>query len=234
MSRFARTLDTGCRDDYGRGMRDNPLANRIGRELRVWREARGLRQDDIARAARQAGLKWTRSVVVALEAERRYLTIDELVRLPLMLELLGAPSGQPEVVLRAHAALAQYEIAPLFPRPVARDIGIVVNVETAPALMHESEETKHAAYRGAGGDLEQKVARRFRLDPLVVALLAHRTWTRTLSEERDRRVAEQAPPDTSPRAMQALRGHVTRALLQELEPRLVEARKRLQRKRAQR
>jgi hypothetical protein len=75
-----------------------------------------------------------------------------------------------------------------------------------------------------------KVGRRFSLDPLAVALAARATWGRSLTDERDRRMVEGAPAGTAPRAIQALRGHITRALLAELEPRLTEARKRLRRK----
>jgi transcriptional regulator with XRE-family HTH domain len=205
---------------------DNEMASEIGAGLRAFRQTRGLRQDDVARAARQAGVPWTRSVVVALEAGRRYLTIDEFKRLPLVLELLGVAAGEPEARLESHGALAQIEVVPLL-RKKARRLGMVVAVETAPALEGLDTTTAHAAYRAAGGDLEQKVARRFKSDPIIVVLVARAAWGRSLTEERDRRVAEQAPAGTSPRAMQALRGHVTRALLQELAPRLAEARQRL-------
>jgi transcriptional regulator with XRE-family HTH domain len=214
-------------------MNPNELAAEVGKALRGWREARGIRQDEVARAARQVGLPWTRSVVVALEAERRYLTIDEFKRLPRLLELLGAPPGEPEARLECHGALAQIEVVPLL-RSKAQRINMVVPVEMVPALQYEDESTKYAAYRAAGGDLEQKVARRFRMDPLVVALVALKAWGRSLSEERDRRVAEQVAAGTSARAIQALRGHVTRALRKELDPQLATTRQRLRRKKGAR
>ena len=218
-------------------MRQLAIAAAVGRGLKGVRGNHALRQDDVARAARQAGLHWTRSVVVALEAGRRYLTIDEFARLPLILELLGVvASGQAEAQLESHAALAQVKVAPLLEKKALR-IGVVIEVESAEAARHAlagglgmDEATVYAAYRAAGGDLEQKVARQFRVDPLIVALVAVKAWGRSLSEERDRRVADQAASSTSPRAIQALRGHVTRALRKELDPRLAAARKHLRRK----
>ena len=90
----------------------------------------------------------------------------------------------------------------------------------ADAVLARRRAALEDAHEAAGADLEQKVGRRERLDPLIVALVAHETWGRSLTEEWDRRVAADAPADTSRRAMQALRGHVTRTLFQELGERL--------------
>jgi hypothetical protein len=46
-----------------------------------------------------------------------------------------------------------------------------------------------------------------------------RRWGRTLAEERDHRLSEQGR-DTTPRSRQALRGHITRDLMTELEDEL--------------
>jgi len=55
-----------------------------------------------------------------------------------------------------------------------------------------------------------------------VAISAHRSWGRSLSAERDRLVADQARGDAPPRTLQALRGHVTRTLTEELRPLVAE------------
>jgi hypothetical protein len=47
---------------------------------------------------------------------------------------------------------------------------------------------------------------------------ARERWGRSLTEERDRRVAAQASPDATPRTRQAVRGHVTRELMATLAP----------------
>jgi hypothetical protein len=211
-------------------MNPTPLAAALGVALRAFRTAQGLRQDDVARAARQVGLTWTRSVVVALEAGRRYLTIDEFAHLPRMLELLGVPPGRADALLKSHARLAELELVPVLPRK-ALGISVVVPAAMVEAFRAEDRVTVDAAYRAAGGDLEQKVARRYGLTPMVVALIAQKTWGRSITEERDRRVTDQAAPGTGARALQALRAHATRALLQDLAPRLTEARHRLRERR---
>ena len=77
------------------------------------------------------------------------------------------------------------------------------------------------ALAAAAGEAERKAARKLGVPPQVVSVAAYARWGRSLTEERDRRVAAQtvAPQTTGgikPRTLQALRGHVTRALLDEL------------------
>lgn len=72
-----------------------PLGTYIGERLRRAREARGLRQDDIAAAARRWGLRWSRSAVAAIEAGQRDLTLHEFLLLPWI-----AANQAPEAVMR--------------------------------------------------------------------------------------------------------------------------------------
>lgn len=76
------------------------------------------------------------------------------------------------------------------------------------------------AERKARGDVEAQASRRLRVPATWVSLAAHGAWGRSLTEEREARLAERCNGDESPRAVQALRGHVTRALLDELRERL--------------
>ena len=220
-------------------MKPRVLAAALGKELQAFRAARVLRQDDVARSARRVGLPWTRMVVRALEAGRRELSIDEFALLPLVLERLGA--GETTVWLESGPDVVRLRVPHLLERDYLHDRGpetpnpftelVVRSRRVWPEVRLLDVE---AAYAAAGGDLEQKVGRRLRLDPTFVALAARRAWGRSLTEERDARVATQAPAETAPRALQGIRGHVTRALLTELEPRLIEARKRQPRKRGRR
>src|SRR5262249_9471208 len=77
-------------------------------------------------------------------------------------------------------------------------------------------------------DAEQKAARALRVSPGAVVEAAHQRWGRGFTAERDRRVgAYTAPmlkqdPDEArrpewPRRLQAIRGHITRELLEELQ-----------------
>jgi len=71
----------------------------------------------------------------------------------------------------------------------------------------------------ARGEAEMKAARRLKLDdPVLLAVAAQALWNRSFTEERDARVAGAARTDATPRSVQALRGHVTRQLIQEIEP----------------
>ena len=69
----------------------------------------------------------------------------------------------------------------------------------------------------AAGEAEQKAARRLGVPAFAIALEARHRWQRSLSAERDHRVAAQAP-GLEPRRLQAIRGHVSRVLLTELAP----------------
>jgi hypothetical protein len=76
------------------------------------------------------------------------------------------------------------------------------------------------AQEAARGDAERKAARKLGVDAMNLSVAAHGRYGRSFTAERDARVAEQAPADASPRSLQALRGHVTRAMLAELAPAL--------------
>ena len=76
------------------------------------------------------------------------------------------------------------------------------------------------AEEAARGDAERKAARKLGVRPLKLSVAAHGRYGRSFTAERDARVAEQAPADAPPRSLQALRGHVTRAMLAELAPAL--------------
>jgi hypothetical protein len=68
----------------------------------------------------------------------------------------------------------------------------------------------------AQGEAEQKAAARLGITPMAVAQAAAKRWGRSFTAERDRRAGERQPADVSARTLQALRGHVARALLEEL------------------
>lgn len=73
-------------------------------------------------------------------------------------------------------------------------------------------------HRATPDEAEIKAAGRLGTTPHYVAYAARRTWGQGLSGERDRRLQERGQVPTDKRALQAARGHVTRALLKELEP----------------
>ncbi|MFD4557574.1 helix-turn-helix domain-containing protein [Streptomyces sp. NPDC058469] len=83
---------------------ENPrqLSVVIGEGLRKFRESRGLRQEDIANAAREYGFNWGRSSVAGLEAGNRDLSMSELLMIPSIIKKLG---GWDEPLVPADARL---------------------------------------------------------------------------------------------------------------------------------
>lgn len=68
------------------------------------------------------------------------------------------------------------------------------------------------------GESERKAARRIGVTPEAVSLTAHSRWGMGLTDERERRLAERVRDRTVRRSVQAMRGHITRQLVDEIEP----------------
>ncbi len=164
---------------------------------------------------RALGFSWTQSTVAAVEAvgtKPRDLDLAELaalcglygVALP---ELLQAP-GRVTVGAGAVVRLASLR--------AALERGAELRVERPEAetrrldrlSAEQSEATQHAA-RALSKRLSQQVR------PAEVTDAASALWGCSLAAERDSRLDERYPGRTQ-RQRQALRGHVTRALLDEL------------------
>ena len=175
---------------------------RAGDTIREWRERAALTQDQVASAARELGLSWTRATVAAIEIGRRELSLDEFT------VLRGAP-------------VRQDELSAFFNR-------------ASVVRTHRGDTAEHL-------DAEMKAARKLGIEPAVIVAESRRLWGRTLTEERDFRVKSfigigdlvehidqmrarglkprQPRPGviTAARAVQARRGHITRALVEELQ-----------------
>ena len=181
----------------------------VGEQLRAWREASGLRQDDVAWAARELSLQWTRDTVAAVEGGRREVRLDEFLMLSLIVDTVSGRSSRyskPDYFLGS--------LAPLLKPP--SDESRELMTELAVGASQPSSRLDRV-YIDAQGDAERKAARRLRTTAYDVASFArHRLWGRSLTEERDARVARRVGGDATPRTLQAHRGHVTRELLDEL------------------
>lgn len=79
------------------------LAVIVGEGLRAFREDKGLRQDDVAAAARELGLKWGRSSVAALEGGSRDLKLEEFF---LLSPLIGRLGGWDKPLVRSNEKVA--------------------------------------------------------------------------------------------------------------------------------
>lgn len=222
-----------------------PIREVVGAGVRRVRELAGVRQGDVALAARRHGLAWTQSKVAALERGDKAVGVEELALLPLVLtSACGRPVHLPELiapdaelrvgdlVMPGRSLLALYagRPAPTMRRRRLPQGRVVQRFKRSVERLAQSPLARAAErisqlglgsvndlLRWAEGIAEAEAAagRRLGEHALVVVALSHALWGRTLTEERDRIVAEQAP-DASPGRRRALRGQVTRRLVQEL------------------
>jgi transcriptional regulator with XRE-family HTH domain len=208
----------------------------LGARLAVRRTEQGLTQDELARKLRSiASLDWSRAVVAAIETGRRELTLPELALLLAILDTnLGdilKDAGTIELVPGREVVDAEDLVAGLCGRQKLGEV-ITVHPTIARALAKAYEALRaerkaiwpkatqaqviHAEQ--AMGEADAKAARSLGVTPRQVTLAAHRLWGRSLTEERDARVLDRISDRASARTRQALRGHVTRTLIDELRP----------------
>ncbi|MDP9329990.1 MAG: helix-turn-helix domain-containing protein [Actinomycetota bacterium] len=215
-----------------------PVNAVIGQALRRRRIELGKSQDAIARQARLASLSWNRPTVSAIESGDREVSPGELFILMTFLDMnladvFGATpkllltrsfviNGEDLVTgLKGETSLrSSAKVHPLATRASASAFSSELKRTAAGmkaltrAWPQAPFETTMKAEQSAAGETEQKGARKLGVHPIDVALTAYRLWDRSLTEERDARVA--SPTEVDTRALQALRGHTTRKLLEEL------------------
>ncbi len=194
----------------------------VGRRVRELREETGRSQDQLADAARRAGLDWTRASVASLETGRRGLSAEEFLLLPLALRFLderdhtlaelleGAykiarPTGGTAVTsfLRSLVNGGDTAAVGAVHRQIAGGVGIRASIERGVDYMAAREAERH-------------IARALKVTPEQVVRASWERWRHGLTEERETRVAKRAGENPSPRSLQAIRGHVTRELIDEL------------------
>lgn len=213
-----------------------PFAVALGHRLRRVREDTGHTAADVAAMSRHFGLGWDRSTVARIELGRRQVTGAELLVLPLLYDRsladllpteaarLGADVTATPEALRA--VLTKVPARQGWNLPgvdrLAADVAAALTPEWAQRVDElarrlvpgaDALEVGEAAADGLD-DATAKAARRLGVPALRVAVAARRLWGRSLAAERDARVG----PVGNARTRQARRGHVTRALLAELEP----------------
>jgi hypothetical protein len=199
---------------------------------------RGLRQDEFAAQLRENfGLQWTRATVAAVETGRRQVRLDELPMVCAILQRRPVDlfRGEGPVVL-ADGVKGQLEdvqqlILGDFDKVKLVGLGWKPPRKRRPApdwlivRLAVGRVTIGEITTAARGEAEMKAARKLGVDAEVVATAALGLWKQTLTEHRDAIVAASAPADASPRTLQAMRGRVTRELVEELRERIEEARR---------
>ncbi|MFF7763113.1 helix-turn-helix domain-containing protein [Streptomyces griseorubiginosus] len=210
-----------------------PFGIQLGERLQRVREEREATREDIARKARFFGLPWHRPTVGQIEQGKRGVSASELLLLPLV---YGTPlrdllPGEGEVTwlsdetaVRGGAlrhSLDEEPEEPSLPGPwhvkgVVKQAGQFL--EASRKFTEALPWGAKAGFAASPDEAETKAAKRLNTTPEYVAYAAREAWGRGLAEERDARLAERPDAPATPRAAQAARGHITRTLLDELEP----------------
>lgn len=187
----------------------------VGENVKRIRLEEGWTRDQVASQGWFVGLPWSHSTLTELEAGRRTISVAELVLLALTID-----KGVNELLAgEGHALLGDGSEVPL---SEIRDVlaGEVKDPGIVRMRIHVGRRQKYdRAMLSASGEAEQKAARSFRVTPQTIAEAAYDLWRRSLTDERNARVEEELgeTDSPSPRRIQALRGHVTRRLLSEIE-----------------
>ncbi len=207
------------------------LSSIVGQRLRALRERDGVALDAVARAGQTVGLRWRRVTVAAIERGDRRLSIEELVLLPSLLARAGVGDGRHQLLrpddrvqlaprLEVSGSVLLAAMPGPNPAPIALpdddddddvewlDLG---ETESFPELTGEQVSRASRMSRGAA---ESRAAAVLGVTPLHVNLAAMATWGRSLSEERELRLA--ARTDLVGRDRHRAAGHVTRGLIREL------------------
>lgn len=227
-----------------------PLAGLVGPRLRELREAEQMTQDQLAAHLRTNGLSWQRSTVAKVERGERAVSLEELVLLAMMFDAriadLLPPDG--EVALTPRTSVAVSDLAGFLKggqtnllrldSPFQREaVPAAIDAMKRMARRLESRWPKlswtdfRAAQAAAVGDAERKGARSIGVDPTELAIAARRLYGRDMPEERDARIGARLRADAGPATIRAVRGHVTRELLEEIKHEIDESKRRARRKR---
>jgi hypothetical protein len=192
-----------------------PLRTVVSGNLRRLREQAGIQHDEITKAAAVIGLEWTPAWLTALEKGTRSPTADQLLALPVVLSatfdqrvtLADLLAGEAPVLLGPETAVRARHLRDLVTgEPTRRLISIPV-VEPAPEVTagaRAAEKLREIRRAGLGnvdiralgraeagaGDAENKLARKLGVAPIRVIAAAASLWGRSLTEERDFRIAE--------------------------------------------
>ena len=198
----------------------------MGQNLRRFRQRQGMTQETVELLVRRAGLKWTRSTVAEFEAGTKSLSMSEFVALCRCFppDLLA---GDEEVQIGTSTVDLKTVRKVLAARGGDRRVLPSPERGSPDWFREKLRETKVVStHETVLGEAERKAARKFGVHAVEVVNVAFKLWNRTLTEERDARVAELMPPELDMRSRQAFRGRVTRTLLKEVEPHLPKRRRR--------
>jgi transcriptional regulator with XRE-family HTH domain len=175
----------------------------IGVNLRRLREERGETQDQIAHQVR-----WSRSTIAALENGLKAVDVGDLVHLCRCLDIPASTllEGEGTLWLSPDVFSSFGEVRAVL-GSASKSRRHLAKLDAPPV----SEEVVREA--------EHKAAKRLSATGAQVLSAAKRQWGRSLTEERDARVRDRlGGTAATARTLQAMRGQVTRQLLEEIRP----------------
>lgn len=188
----------------------------VGQNLERLRRKRGWSQDDLVSRGWLVGLPWSRMTIATLGSGKRAIGLGEVVLIALAARVsvneLLAGGGQVLIGDGSRMPLSDVRAVVTGDAAEPDDLGLIaMRVHVGRRQAYEQ------VMLSSAGEAEQKAARRLGVSPQTIAEAAYDTWRRSLTDERNSRVEELTNSEKSARSVQALRGHVTRQLLNELE-----------------
>ncbi len=213
-----------------------PLRAVVARNLRRLRQDAGVEPEDVCRAASGTGLEWTASWLSSVERGTRAPSAEQLLALPVVLTtalgfrvtLADLLAGEAPVLLGpdsdARASVpAKYLRDVVTGEPVRRPFAAPVpdglpELGEAARAAEKMREIRRAGLgdvdvralsraESGAGDAETKLAKKLSIAPIRVIAAAASLWGRSLTEERDARLADGAGSATQ--VMKKLAGELT-------------------------
>lgn len=210
----------------------------LAENVRKVRQETDLRQDEVAARARAAGLAWTSITVATIEAGQRDIAAEELLLLPIVFDRPlddFITTDSPVVRVSDTAALltetlravvsGKWNTRPPGARRAIPYLSEELDARVVKALkkfrLDENQLTYFLVAEGRRGEAERKAAQTLKVDPADVTACAIALYGRDLTTERDVRAEDALSEDQDRRA---IRGHITRKLLDELRQALAHPR----------
>jgi hypothetical protein len=182
------------------------LDEAVAKGLRALLDEADMRHEDLARAMTNLGFRWNANRVTQIVTGRRPMSLLELAG---VYAVLRRPVGD-LVGDKGEVELPGGWI----------EVALVQRALTRGGHAWVSKRKVESALRDAFAEREEaglKAAKRLGRTAAEIDAASRKLWGLSLAAERDRRVEERADePSKTPRALQARRGHVTRALVEEL------------------
>ena len=194
------------------------LEHVIARNVTELRSEREWTQPELAGRMRWQGFQWQSNRVAQIETLRRPVSLLEVVGLSRVFVVSASRllAGDDEINLPSGAAISLVEV-----RAALEGVPVTISMAELNDLIVRGDAADDATARG---DL-RKVAKGLGLDERELQQLSWRMWGAPFHFEREKRLG--SIEGLSKRSAQTKRGHVTRALIAEVEKYLGEGQERL-------